>query len=649
MKQVWLLFVCSFLISIAFFWQTLFKGLLPIPADALVGLYHPYRDYFASTNPQGVAYKNFILTDPVLQQYPWKWLVINGWKETISDAFKSPTLPWQSRTLLHVQDNPYNFSGTPLLANIQSGTFYPLNVLFLLINNFSIAWTIFIIIQPLLAMIFMALWLREHKIGFLAQLFGGLIWAFSSFNLVWIEWGNIGHAGLWLPFVLLAVDKLQKAKIKKQKVMKWHVLLQFSLMSSLFAGHFQVTFYLLVAVALYWFIRLGISKRSISLFTIHCLLFTVLTSIQWIPSLKLTIASNRNVEQENVLQREGFFIKPKQLVQIITPDFFGNPATLNYRGAWNYSEQVIYVGILPLLLILFVLFRTQKVKSFSNTKRFAVLLLVGCLLFAVDNPIARLPYALKIPFIRSLQPTRLSYLIVFSLSTLAAFGMERLRRLTQKDWKAVAVSAGILVGFFAILVVISSKFTEANRLVSQRNLAFPAFLFIVSLVGLLVAGFTQRRHSRMLLLTAYCLLLTAFDLFRFGWKFIPFSPVSYLYPITPSLSFLQRHMGPEERFMTLDRRILPPNANVMYRLKSINGYDPIYSKNYALKITEMESGKVEYSPANFGRIVVPANYRSPIAKTLNVRYVLSLAEIDDSRLEKVFQEGETRIYEIKGE
>ena len=129
----------------------------------------------------------------------------------------------------------------------------------------------------------MSWWLENNGIRRMAALFGGLVWAFSSFNLVWLEWGNIGHAGLYLPLALLAVDNLQKAMSRKQKTMKWHALLQFSLANSLFAGHFQVTFYLLAAVGLYWFIRLGISKRSFSLFIIHYSLFILITFPPMVP------------------------------------------------------------------------------------------------------------------------------------------------------------------------------------------------------------------------------------------------------------------------------------------------------------------------------------------------------------------------------
>ena len=395
------------LMSLSFFWPVWLKGKLPIPADALVGLYHPYRDYYAVNFPNGVPFKNYILTDPVLQQYPWKWLVMNDWRKGLIPL-----------------ENPYSFSGTPLLANIQAGVFYPLNILFILISSFPTAWAIFIIIQPLLASIFMSWWLENNGIRRMAALFGGLVWAFSSFNLVWLEWGNIVHAGLWLPLALLCVDKIARKKQDtvipgSTRNLFWHIILQFSLLSSLFAGHFQVTFYLLAAVGLYWFIRLGISKRSFSLFIIHYSLFILVTFPQWFPSLKFTLQSNRSVEQANVLFREGFFIRRRQLVQLIAPDFFGNPSTLNYRGSWNYAEQIIYIGIIPLSFSILAVInlvipgltrnlfrylyrsRIESGMTKGTIEIFSLTLISFGLLFAVDSPVSRLPYQLKLPITRS--------------------------------------------------------------------------------------------------------------------------------------------------------------------------------------------------------------------------------------------------------
>ncbi|MBI4215574.1 MAG: hypothetical protein HY602_02520 [Parcubacteria group bacterium] len=507
-------------------------------------------------------------------------------------------------------------------------------------------------LQPILASLFMFWWLKNNGIKRIAAIFGGFVWAFSSFNLVWMEWGNIGHAGLWLPLALLSVDKITRTKAegRRLKGWKWHLLLQFSLVSSLLAGHWQVTLYLLAAVAIYIIVvkrpglaaaRPGLNKFS--MLFVHCFLLIVLTSPQWVPAWRFIRESNRSVEQENVLTREGFFIKPKQLVQLVAPDFFGNPATGNYRGEWNYAEQIIYVGMIPLILALFSVFSLKE-----KARLYAFLLVVGGLLMAVKNPIAELPYRLNIPILSDLQPTRLSYLITFGLSILAAIGLENLtvkfEAVSKRLWW---ILGGMGTGFLGLLIL-SSKFDLVDKVVSQRNLIWPVMIWGLFGAGYLVMIFVKLngKKSFAVLFSVFCFLFSVFDLFRFGWKFTPFSPPEYLYPVTPAIKFLQENLGEGEKYMTLDRRILPPNANIMYKVESIEGYDPIYSRDYARLITGMETGTEQNSPANFGRIVRPGNFGSPVAKELGVKYVLALSDIEDERLSKVFQEGETRIYRL---
>ena len=63
-----ILIAAVFIFSRAFILQ----GLLPIPADTIIGLYHPYSDLYAVDYPNGIPYKNFLITDPVSQIYIWK-------------------------------------------------------------------------------------------------------------------------------------------------------------------------------------------------------------------------------------------------------------------------------------------------------------------------------------------------------------------------------------------------------------------------------------------------------------------------------------------------------------------------------------------------------------------------------------------------
>src|SRR3954465_9285777 len=108
MKKINALPLLLFIFSLAIFFKPIFiQGQLPIPSDTIIGLYHPFRDLYADRYPNGIPYKNFLTTDPVRQQYPWKYTAI----ENLANG----SLPiW----------NPYEMGGTPLLANFQSAVWY---------------------------------------------------------------------------------------------------------------------------------------------------------------------------------------------------------------------------------------------------------------------------------------------------------------------------------------------------------------------------------------------------------------------------------------------------------------------------------------------------------------------------------------------
>ncbi|MDE2590017.1 MAG: hypothetical protein KGL95_10185, partial [Patescibacteria group bacterium] len=216
-----LLSVVFLLLVIAVFFKPFISNhLLPIPSDTIVGLYNPYRDLYASQYPRGVPFKNFLITDPVRQQIPWRNLSI--------DMEKKLSLPlW----------NPYSLSGTPLLANFQSAAFYPLNIFFFVLP-FSVAWSFLIMLQPLLGGLFMFVYLRNLKLHWGACLLGAISFAFCGFAVAWLEWGTLFQVLLWVPLVLLAKDKL----LNKWSV-KWVIIFFFAEIAAFFAGHIQTLFY----------------------------------------------------------------------------------------------------------------------------------------------------------------------------------------------------------------------------------------------------------------------------------------------------------------------------------------------------------------------------------------------------------------------
>jgi hypothetical protein len=604
-----------------FFYRTIFLGLLPVPSDSLVGLYHPYRDLYASNYPNGLPYKNFLITDPIRQQIPWRKSVI--------DSFKKGKLPlWDS----------YSFSGAPLLANIQAGAFYPLNVLFFFLP-FQIAWTMLIVSQPLLAGLFLYAFLRKKQLDPVSSLIGALCFSFSGFSIAWLTWGTMLSTWLWTPLSLMAIDALSTST--KRKVL-WICALILSITASFFAGHIQVFLYSVIILLGYtvWMSIKQKNAKALMLFGASLFCVSLLTVFQLIHLNELLSQSNRLLG--TAWESEGFFIPLAHLIQFIAPDYFGNPSTLNYWGVWNYGEMVGYIGITGLLLALI---------GVSTQTVFWVFAVAISLCLAVSSPISTLPFAWNIPILSSLQPTRLLVVVDFGLSILAAYGFSFI--VNQLKTKKIVISAlliGIcLLGLWASIYVPSFFHIDmANTPVAKRNIVLPAIIFIVTSVMLYVFSMVSRKRQSVLTIMAVMIVaILVIDLFRFGWKFTPFTSNDYFFPKSKIISFLQEQPKPY-RIMTTDDRILPPNVHEYYGIESINGYDPINSSRYEEFIAAMERGKADIRPPfGFNRIIVPKNIHSPLLNLLNVRYVLSFDELDSSQYSKRISEGKTILYEKK--
>lgn len=636
MKNFLVFITITLLVFIAFS-PFVFQNRLPIPSDTIIGLYHPFRDFYAKEYPNGIPFKNFLITDPVRQQYIWRSLAIQ--------SIKDISLPlW----------NPYNFSGTPLLANFQTAAFYPLNIL-LFILPFSYGWSVLVLLQPLLAGIFLYLYLRYMKLTYISSLFAGIVFSFSGFSIAWMEWNTIVHVALWLPLILLAIEHLLR-----KRSFWWIAIFVFAQCSQIFAGHLQVWFYSLVISNIYLLARIWqlsqkgnyLKINSISIFKKYFPFLLVgivvffITAIQLVPTLQFITQSARDIDQGN-WQKEGWFLPWQHLIQFLAPDFFGNPATLNYWGIWNYAEFLGYIGIVPLVLAIFALcFRRDKKTFLWGTLFFL------SLIFALPNTIvSSLPFILKIPFIASAQPTRLIFVTDFCLAILAGLGLDFLYKKDVLFNKKIIYIISSFFLFFVILwifVIKGSTFTkvvsEQNLFIAKRNLYLPTLIFFVCTALLLIGVFVKKKYLQSFLVICL-LLLTCFDLLRTFNKFTPFSSPSYLYPHTPALAFLNKNID-HYRLISVDNRILPPNFSGEYNLQSVDGYDPLYLLSYAELISANERNQPNIKPPfGFNRIITPLRFDTQLIDLLGVKYILSLADISSPKLTKVFQEGQTRIYE----
>lgn len=632
-KNTFLPLLFLFITIIFFFHSFLSSGKLPIPSDTIIGLYHPFRDLYAKEYPNGIAYKNFLITDPVRQQYPWRFLAVS--------LEKSGLLPlW----------NPYSFGGTPLLANFQTAAFYPLNILLFLLP-FQIGWSILVMLQPLLAGLFLYLYLRRMRLSELAAAFGGVIFAFCGFSIAWLEWNLLGQVALWLPLILLA-----KEHLLAKTSYKWIIVLIFAECSAFLAGHLQTFFYLALISESYLIARViqiihGEKQKThfwkkawgkYYQFLIYSLIIIVVTFIQWLPTVQFVLQSARDTDQLDAWKQAGWFIPWQNLVQFFSPDFFGNPTTLNYWGVWNYGEFVGYIGLFPLIISLFALFYRRDGKTFF----FGILFFLS-LLFSLPTIFAQAPYLLHIPFLSTSQPTRLLFITDFSLSVLSALGLDFYLKNSNKI-KILYPLAFVFVIFAGLWIFVLAGYKSlhidySSIVVSKHNLYLPTGLLIAITVFLLAYIFIKQPKIRMSLIIVL-LLISVVDLFRFADKFIPFTNQSYLFPPTAALSYLQSQKG-QFRIMETDSQIMPPNFSIMYHLQSLDGYDPLYLERYGEFIAAIQRNRPDISPPfGFNRIITPKTIDSRLIDLFGVKYIMSLSDLKDKKLTKVFTEGQTRIY-----
>ena len=617
------IFVFFGVLTAVFFYQTVFLGKIPAPTDSLVGLYHPWRDLYAATNPRGVPFKNFLITDPVRQQIPWRKVGIDLWKNG-----HIPT--W----------NAYTFVGARLDSNIQAAVFYPLNILFLLFN-FTVAWSILIIVQPYVASLGLFFYLRAHKRSLIASTFGAISWAFGGFSIAWLTWGTIMQSAMWLPIILLSLDNLIKPKITKRDEYTWVSVGCVAIFLMMSAGHSQIALYGLLVAALYalWVYTQGrysmqINRILLSRLMMLALLSCFITMPVWWPQVVTLAQTVRSTPQSHPI---GWFLPWQHLFQFVAPDFFGNPATLNYWGVWNYGEFVGYIGIISLVFALSAMFSGSMAAFWS-------LVLLGALFFMLPHPITSALGAMKIPLLGTLQPTRLMMVAVLALCILVAHGVDLWRSSTRKV-HVTLLCVGIFIVCLWIGAYVSPKLfsvSSADMHVATRNLIIPTGMFIAAVLLFFINTFVPKQKQVYLLVIL--LGISIVDLFRFGWKFTPYTDSKYFFPKTKIVEFLQKQSRPY-RVASTDDRVFPPNSLSFYDIESIDGYDPLARSRYENFLTASERNKPDVTkPTGFNRIYTAKNISSALLPLFSAQYIISIDTLDKPWLSLVFQEGQTKVY-----
>lgn len=574
------------ILFIVFVWiifshQYFIFGKIPFPSTYQVNHFPPWSHYEKFWGPV----KNDAMPDIIDQIYPWRFLTINMWK--------NGQVPlW----------NPYNFAGTPHLANFQSTVFSPFNVLFFVLP-FVDAWSILILLQPLLAAYFTYLFLRVLNISKTASLIGAITYMFSGFVVVWMAYETLSFTILFLPLALFAIEKYSQTK-----QLKFLMLLSLTFPLSFFSGHFQTSIYFTLFVFVYTlFKHIQIKSTRTTLYILLYILFGVLLILpQVFPSIELYMHSVRSE-----IYNTGGGIPFHYLVTLFAPDFYGNPVT---RNDWlgHYAEWASFVGMIPFILVLMSFDRKNKAVVFFWITGGIFLLLV------VDSPLQTFIGTLKLPVLSTSNPTRIITLFSFSLAVLASFGLDILvNAISRKKWRRIftmLLIPAICIGVIWLTLLLGTFLPTDKTIIAQKNFLLPTVLlgcFIVLIV------WVKFFHSKKFLIffPVILLIFTSFDSLRFAIKWMPFDPKNLVFQDIPVITAMQNHIGSERYLGNLGAQIAS-----YYQLSSLEGYDPLYIKRYGEFIRTAYSGR--YLSAE----------RSVVKLDRGSKYIYSILDITNTHL-----------------
>lgn len=582
-------------VDLLVFRQFFISGLLPIPGDILIGAYFPWLDYKWGYEV-GVPVKNPLPSDVISLLYPWRSLAMS-----IAQSGNIPL--WDPTILL----------GTPLLANFQSAVLNPLNVLFLFFAH-PLAWSIEVITQPVLISMATFLYLKNLGLKNIAATFGGLVFAFSGFSLVWMEYNTIGYTLIFFPLALLFVDKL----IQKPRPI-FAFLLALSLCLQLLSGYPQITVYTVIFSTLYFLYRLSINRTGILLKT--TLYFVgigsslLLSAVQLLPSLELLNLSIRAVDKTAAAGGIQFLPLP-HLITFLIPDFFGNPATGNYWSGGSYDNFAFYLPAAAVFFALSAIFS----KTIFHSKVLIFTLFAGLsLLLATDNPISKILTSFDLLGLRSAVAARALFVFDFSLAVLAAVALERVVGKNHlpsfRHFSPFAVFTGIVLGLGMILLIFNIYYPglvneAANIKVALKN-SLPAFM-IVGLLTVLVLF--KDRFSRFFIPAIFILLII--NIVYSTDKYFTFTDKNLLYPQTEATAFLKENIE-GHRFDREKGEIFPSNTWIPYGLKTASGQNALSLLGTAKYLAVLG----QTFPSLPSRFVDVTNVLSPLYNTLDIKYL----------------------------
>ena len=455
--------------------------------------------------------------------------------------------------------NPYNYGGSPFLADVQASVLYPPRLLSMALTAlFDGEWRyeslqIETLLHTLLTAWLAYAFLRRLTLGqrgsCRAAFAGAIVWALGGFLSGYPQLQSvILAAACWLPLQLLGA--LEATREPRRMDARWLAISGLALALSVLAGHPQTTFfsaYLWLAFYIYrcWRARIAwpLALRALLLLALYTL---ALSAVILLPALEFQLASART-SLTYADKANGFPLR--DALQFVLP------------GAISQWSP-LYFSAIGFALALFALWRRVPSSLFwGGTAGVAWLLSLGGNGFLYPLLYRILP---GLSLFR--QQERAAIIVAFAASVLVTLAISDFhegtrRRLTPR-------------GFLALLVILAVMLILAVSETGATHLAWQSAVFIAA--AFLAFYWQERAPSPV---THLLLIILLIELFLFHLDNPNYSSLSAEAHL-PGLATALRHSAQETGY-DLPARVdgvagLGGNFGAAYALADIRGISPLY-------------------------------------------------------------------------
>jgi len=609
--------------------------------------------------------KGFFAGDHMDQHFPW-WVWLT--REIQSGNFPA----WTSLITC----------GFPLLAEGQTGCFYPLNLFFARFFSPETGYHANILFHFLAGGWFFFLYARFLGLSRKSAFFAALLYVFGTARAGYFYNITSQRVLIWFPLALLLTEHLlRKARFTVFLLLALTFYLQWT------AGYQQYAVYSMSFTGLYAFLRIFFRPEDegrkypvlprpkfIILFAAAVLLGTLLALPQLLPFSQLLARSSRISAPEEIAFVGS--VNPLGLIALFYPD-------------WDsFFNSELYIGALPLFFILLVLFskKTYYEKLWIGLALFSYFLALGGY-----NPLFVL--WVKITHYTGRAPLKFLYFASTFLALWAGFGMERFLQkmpLTDKalrkarnGFMVLCLSVLALAGF-AMLVLRAARhfFLKLGEILLDLFILgsplhphteefyrdkllrwyeallgrigpdnFYTLLFSLLTIGAcLFAFFLLRRTTRKRLMFVLILSFTAVELFAYSQHGVlgNLRPRSVIHSESKIISRLIQDTSFYRAYTITengDYKGFPtyPNFNMSLGIPQIGGYSPLIPESYNRYLAPF--GGINNSLLT-SRASLPAveQHRARL-NFLGVKYVLSKTALNPRFFKFLLMENNIYLYE----